>query len=192
MVENDDNFILETRNPLNGRLKSILRVVDYIKIRDSKASYIPIWLLVVLSYLLVVFLIILATSIYVKSSQRQGLLSENCSYRSCKSGLNMKCINRTCSCLTSQYYLKGCLNRKTYSENCLSTISNCLINTGLLCLDGLCKCASSYYWNGSICIAKSTYSGTCTNTNQCLTDLKLTCNSTQMKCLCSSDRCFLI
>ena len=174
----------------NGELKSVLQYVDDNSTKKSKFYLLPFWLLVVSSILLLALLILFISAVTLAASKRSGLYKENCIRRSCMKGLNLKCINQTCSCLTNQYYLNGCFNKKNYLEiGCMGSASYYIDGKNLTCIDGACKCNKKSFWNGSSCYLKSLYGGICTTDNQCFfTETRVTCDLTRKKCLCNSDR----
>jgi hypothetical protein len=172
-----------------GELKSIIQYIDRNNEKNiKKKRLVPIWCLCLSSYLCLALLIILAAAIYVAFSGRSSLYGESCVKRSCIKELNMKCMNNSCSCLSTQYYMKGCNPKKAYLEQCLPYVSTCVDNQDLHCLDGVCKCSSSSYWNGSSCTSRVGYLGNCLSSNQCTQGLQMICDSSKKACLCSSDR----
>ena len=103
-------------------------------------------------------------------------------------GLTLKCLNDTCKCLSNQYFMYGCKNKKTdYSQQCMSNSLFCNDNQNLTCLDGICKCQSNSYWNGNIstCVVKTGYGGSCNRNEQCLNTM--TCTSSN-QCLCGINK----
>ncbi len=121
-------------------------------------------------------------------TKRPGLYTEDCSDRSCVSGFNMKCINSVCSCQSTQYYLKGCFDKKGYLGKCHGNTSYCADNKNFECLDGLCKCNITSYWSGTLCLPKKDYGVSCSSDVQCLTDKQLICDQKRKKCYCSNER----
>jgi hypothetical protein len=183
-------FIVQEKFKKNGELKSVLQYIDDNSTKKSKKFYsLPIWHLVMFSILLFAILILFISGVNLASSKQPGLYKENCIRRSCLNGLNLKCINQTCSCLTNQYYLNGCFNKKTYSEiGCMKNASYCVDGKNLTCIDGVCKCSKNSFWNGYSCYLKSNYGGVCFTNDQCFTDSQVTCDLKRKKCLCSSNR----
>lgn len=184
-VESKKKLILETQRD-NGKLKSKIYIFrDTLK---SPLGYIsmPQWALVIIGLTLALLIGILVAAVdilvYAKSP---GLYLESCDKRSCKSGLNLKCINKLCTCLSDQYYAASCMNKKDYLQNCLATYQ-CKEST-LICWDGLCVCNITSYWNGQSCYKRRTYREICSG-DQCLTTSMLYCNTTIGICTCSTDR----
>lgn len=174
----------------NGKLKSVIQYVYPIVKNDKKKARLSFCLFVVILYTTLALLIFLASTIYILASQRSALYSENCVRRSCMSGLNMKCINNTCTCLANQYYMKGCKNKSNYSQQCMNNAKYCVDGQKLTCLDGICKCDRASYWNSNktICLTKSTYGGSCITSDQCVTTAQITCDFSKNQCLCQSNR----
>ena len=171
-----------------GELKSIIQYIDGNKEKKSHKRLLPVWCLGLSCYLCSAILIILGATIYVALSGRSSLYGENCINKSCLKVLNMKCINGICSCLSTQYYMKGCNTKKAYLNQCLPYINTCVDNQNLSCLDGVCKCNSSRYWNGSSCVSSMGYLSSCSVSNQCTKGLQMICDSAKKTCSCSSDR----
>jgi hypothetical protein len=175
----------------NNKIKSIYQYIDNNNNEKNNTCFIPFWLIIMFCYLFIFILIILAASLYVNFSKRPGLYTESCSERSCMKTLNMKCINKQCLCLSTQYYIKGCVAKKGYLEKCHGNTSYCIDNLNFICIDGLCKCSKSSYWNDTMCVLKSNYNTSCRNDEACFTDSQIVCDSITKKCLCSSDRYFV-
>ena len=170
-----------------GELRSIVQYIDR-NTEKQKSSLIPIWCVALFCYLFAALLIIFGASLYVFFSQRPALYNESCINRSCKSGLQMLCINGTCSCLPTQYYLKGCKNKADYLQQCLGHTSYCVSNRNFVCKDGVCECNKTSYWNGSTCIGNKGYGVSCLTNNDCSIGTQMICDLSKKKCLCSSDR----
>ena len=176
-----------------GKLRSIIQYIDKNKEENlSKSTMLPFWCIGTFCYLCSAILIILGASLYLVLTGRSGLYGESCVNRSCLKVLNMKCINGTCSCLSNQYYMKGCNMKKNYLEQCLPYINTCLDNQNLTCLDGVCKCRNTSYWNGFKCVSNAGYSETCSSNNQCLLGPQMICDSSRTSCLCDTNRLFYI
>ena len=173
----------------NGELKSIYQYIDHREPQKRlRNKFVPFWLLVMLCYLIFAILIILAASLYVKFSKRPGLYNESCASRSCLKQLNLKCINGTCLCPSTQYYMKGCFNKKTYLQQCMGNSSYCINGQNLVCLDGVCKCNRNSYWKGSSCVPQLTYATPCNSSSQCLAGTQMTCDSIFKICSCPTNR----
>jgi hypothetical protein len=170
------------------KLKKVIQYIDRKKPISNGTASVPHWCTAVTGYLVLAFLIISAAILYLYLAKRSALYNESCVNRSCLKELNMKCMNNKCSCLSTQYYMKGCNPKKAYLEKCLPYISTCVDNQDLYCLDGVCKCSSSSYWNGSSCTSHVGYLGNCSSSNQCTLGLQMICDSSKKACSCSSDR----
>ena len=79
-------------------------------------------------YLFGIAITLLSGIIALESVERPGLYTENCNGRSCTKGLGLKCINSICQCSTDQYYIKGCIDKKSNMETCNKKTSNCKEN----------------------------------------------------------------
>ena len=173
----------------NGKLKSIYQYIDHNESNKRlRSKYLPFWQFVMLCNFILAILIILAASLYVAFSKRPGLYNESCVSRSCLTQLNLKCINGTCLCPSTQYYMKGCFNKKTYLQTCMGNSSYCIDGKSLFCLDGVCKCNSNSYWNGSSCAPQLSYGKACNSNSQCLAGTQMTCDSVSKICSCPSNR----
>lgn len=181
----------------NGRLKSVWQYSKETNNYNKRDYfYIPEWMIFMVSlFLLAILIVLLAGFIIFYTAPRNAFYGEDCSRRSCVKGLNMKCINKTCSCFSNQYYNRGCKNKASYMKQCFSYInaSSCEDNKGFTCLDGVCKCDDNVsYWNGKKCIAKKAYKETCQYTEQCIPNLMLSCSTSFKLCMCDDSRYNLI
>lgn len=193
VYENKKKLVLETKRD-NGTLKSKIYIFrDTLKLPIGYVT-IPKWALFLLGLTLALLAGILVAAVDILlNSKSPGLYLETCDKRSCKSGLNLKCINKICTCPSDQYYAASCLNKKNYQQNCLETYQ--CKESSMICWDGLCVCNSTSYWNGQSCFKRRTYKESC-NGDQCLTATMLYCNTTMGLCTCPKDRlklfCLLI
>ena len=186
---NSEAVIVKIKTRPNGDIKSIWQYLNNSdENADRKKISLPIWLLVILLYGLLGVLIFFSSSIYLTASKRPAFLNESCTGRSCLSQLNMKCINKKCSCLPTQYYLKGCHDKKSYLQPCIVNATVCIESGNLVCQDGVCKCTNTNYWNGKMCISKSSYASFCTKNDQCITEAELVCDATRQMCTCLENR----
>lgn len=190
---NDTNTVQAITYKINynpdGSLKSILQYIDHTK-KNKKFIYILTWVFVLmLLLLLTLFIIIIAGVVIFYGAARPAIYGEECTRRSCVKGLNMKCIDYQCTCLSNQYYSRGCKDKKSYLEQCGGDSLHCEDNRNLTCIDGVCKCNSDVsYWNGQKCIFKKSYKETCQTIQDCLDNLILDCNPQRKQCLCSDKR----
>lgn len=173
----------------NGELKSVIQYLDEVSVKQEKFYQLPVWKIALFFMLLLALFIILIASIVLSTSKRSAFYQENCDGRSCLKVLNLKCLNRTCSCVKNQYYLKGCFNKINYLETgCLKNSNYCADGKNLTCVDGACKCSNTSFWSGTNCYLKSSYGGYCTTNEQCFADSKIICDINRKKCLCNSNR----
>lgn len=181
------NELIYDRDHFTGYIFTKLLVFK--KYTKVKGCLIPTWLRYLLGLL---FALLLATMIaaLVILLKKPAQHKESCSDRSCEKNLGLHCIDKTCQCLTNQYYLGGCKDKKTYSELCFYDYQ-CSDNTNMLCIGGACTCNVTMYWNGKKCVQRKNLYEPCTG-DQCLTTLMLFCNSVTKKCECDwENRYFL-
>ena len=145
-----------------------------------KGCQIPTWLLYLLAILFALLLTILIAALSILF-KKPAKLNENCSDRSCEANLGLQCIEKTCQCLSNQYYLYGCKDKRNYAETCLYNYQ-CIDNTLMLCIGGTCTCNSTMYWNGKVCVKRKNLNEPCSG-DQCLTSLMLYCSAAK-KCEC--------
>lgn len=194
MTLNRKASIYEVKYDDNGELKSVLRYL-HVAIEDRKGySYIPEWAVVMAGlFSLAVFIILTAGLTIFYTAPPNALYGEDCSSRSCVKGFNLKCINKTCSCTSSQYYSRGCKDKKTYNQICFSNNASCEDNKNFECLDGVCKCNDDIsYWNGKQCVFKGAYKEICQYAEQCMPNLMLICSTSLKICYCDDSRCNLL
>jgi hypothetical protein len=183
MPKNSEVFALEPlyqkkRYNKTGELSSIVQIVDntqklHIEAKN-KNIFIPVWIIGLYSAFAAAIIILFAASIYLNTVPRAALYTESCASRSCLSGLNTRCLHGICSCLSNQYFMKGCVYKSNYSQFCpLSDSSYCTNGLDLVCLDGICQCNSTSRWNGFYCVPKNNYDGFCTNDDYCYVDTKV-------------------
>lgn len=140
------------------------------------------WVLILfIGFILLLVTILIAALVTFISRRRPGLYREDCVRRSCETELGLKCINSVCDCESDEYYLKGCLPKKSIGENCHRSIDQCV--SGLICFNGKCGCHRNSTWNGKKCVKKGTYGENCEQTN-CNDNLLLTCDSKTKICSC--------
>lgn len=173
----------------NGKLRSRLQYIDNKLDKEKDAFYIPIACIgPTCSCLCFIALLFTSALGIVYFAPRPGLYGESCEHRSCTRGLNLKCINNVCDCVTEKFYRIGCVDKYIYMQQCHSNYKNCVDNQGLSCQDGVCKCNNTQYWSGTSCLSKNTYNHICTNDVQCRTDLLLYCDKVKSSCLCPQNR----
>jgi hypothetical protein len=179
--------LIHEENLRNKNIPSILKIFK--KNAKSSASEIkvPSWMsgLGALLYLLL-FAILIAAVVILLSSKRPGVYLESCEKRSCEAGLDLKCIDGKCQCLSSQYYETKCIDKKTNNQLCQET-NQCKDNTNLICYAGKCQCDVTAYWTGTICKTRFTYKQPCKG-DQCQNIQMLYCDNKAGVCTCNSTR----
>jgi hypothetical protein len=183
-----DSYILQKKDVTSNR--DTIYEYEIVEKIDHKEGicYMPKWGMVLgLLSCISIMIIFIAALTVVFAAKRSSLYGESCYQRSCMKNLNLKCLNDTCQCYTTEYYNKGCLTKKTYSEKCFKSYNSsiCDITAGLLCDQGYCKCLETQYWNGSKCVLRYNYTKSCSG-DQCLTNLILECIS--KSCSCNNNR----
>lgn len=166
--------------------KSIIQIYKNNPVRLPKSMVsIPKWVLVFFGLLIALLtIVLLAAILIVLTAPRAAQYMENCTSRSCQSGLNMKCINQVCKCESNRYYMKGCVEKKSYDESC-AVEYECLSDKGLTCFNGKCKCNKTQYWHTDKCANRYTYGEFCSD-DQCLSTIMLECINSI--CQCNSTR----
>jgi hypothetical protein len=84
---------------------SIISIVKRPTVLITKSVMdVPKWIVYVIGIAIVFLGIVLAAAIvFLILAPRAGLHTEDCKGRSCQSGLNLKCLNNKCACLSNQY-----------------------------------------------------------------------------------------
>jgi hypothetical protein len=168
----DQSEIIHEFFTLDGSFISIIKN-HTVSIGESTIA-VPKWILYFLGGFIVYLVIILAAAIIIiNQAPRAALHMEDCQGRSCQSGFNLKCINNKCTCLSHQYFLVGCHQKKTYSDKC-NQLFECDESKKLKCHNGFCQCTQNKYWNenSGFCIDRKTYGEICKYDN-CLSKTQM-------------------
>lgn len=181
MKKEKQTEIKETeKSPKPNSYFEIYHEIIYIKPRRWRA------LLIVL-FLSTISIILTALFLYKYFTPSFALYNQNCDYKFCSPNLGLKCEKGFCDCIDTQYYIKGCHEKKTFLQKCSSQSDICTSN--LECLNGICMCDSLSYWNGDVCLLKKSYKQACQKSNiECLKDSFLYCNLTMKNCICEENR----
>jgi hypothetical protein len=168
----DSSKVVHELETSNGSIISIVKKPAESIGRSMMA--VPRWIVYAIGGVIILLGIILAAGIvYINQAPRSALYTEDCQGRSCKSGLNLKCISNKCTCLSNQYYSKGCQQKKTYNEKC-NRLNECDEDKSLKCQNGFCQCSITKYWNENLvaCNDRKTYGEVCKNDN-CLSETQI-------------------
>lgn len=183
---------------LNGHTKNGFYQFEY-KIQKSEAVRqleliekglveIPKWVVFLACSIMVFALAFFIASLIVLANRKPevGYL-QSCADRPCASSLNLKCINKTCQCVSPQFYRKKCVDFLKYGESCTFTV-DCDTSQSLTCIGSKCGCALTKYWDSSssMCLDRLTYGDPC-NGDQCRINVNLMCSST---CTCIDDQLY--
>ncbi|RNA17265.1 zonadhesin isoform X2 [Brachionus plicatilis] len=108
-------------------------------------------------------------------------IDENC--RQKEESLVCSVVSR-CECTSEMYwdsYLKKCVPRKSYKENCIG--DQCKTSLNLDCNSGSCTCQNSsiQYWNGKSCLPKKSIKEYCSETYECLDSENTECKNSLCK-----------
>jgi hypothetical protein len=151
---------------------------------DDHASF---WKGVLLILALLTLITVFIGSLFLLEWKRPGLYLEDCIRRSCASGFDLKCINSTCQCPSSDfYYTNKCHQKKSYEEYCHNSQEQC--KKGLNCFNGKCSCDQTKFWAGTKCSNRGSYAENCDFDNRCLGSLFLICDESSKLCKCDSTR----
>ena len=176
-IDKNKECIYEKNHHTGFIYTKVLILKSYIK---SKACAVPQWLIYLTGLLFALLMTIFISALLVLF-KRPALLNESCADRSCSKEAGLKCVNKVCKCLSTQYYDNMCRTRKGYTELC-QTDGQCKANTNLFCIGGACMCNVTNYWNGTYCLRRKTLGERC-NGDQCLYSSMLYC-SLSGKCEC--------
>jgi hypothetical protein len=153
------------------------------KKRDDVASF---WKGILLILALFALFSIFIGSLFLLKWKRPGLYLEDCNRRSCASGFDLKCINSTCQCPSSDfYYTKKCFQKKSYGEYCHNSQEQC--KQGLKCFNGICSCNWTQFWTGNRCSNQGSYADNCDSV-KCSNSSFLKCDTSSKLCVCGSTR----
>ncbi|CAF0956209.1 unnamed protein product [Brachionus calyciflorus] len=191
-IMDENSYILQSPKDKNGQF------TEYVyKIEKSPATKnlilwekgiveIPRWI-VYASILVFIFILTLfiASLVVLGNLKPDSIYGESCATTPCSKALNLKCINKTCTCDTNKYYNGKCSDLSKYNESCIFT-SNCDSTQMLTCVYSTCLCDSTRYWSStnSKCVDRVTYNQDC-NGDQCKLNINIACNLNSGLCDCS-------
>jgi hypothetical protein len=176
----DSGTIIYESKTSNGSIISIIKK-PAVSIEEPM-MVVPKWIIYFIIGVIAYLLIVLSAAIvFINQAPRAALYMEDCKGRSCQKGLNLKCINSICNCLSNQYYSKGCHQKKTFDEKC-NQMHECDENKNLKCHNGFCQCSKTKYWSFGSCDDRKTYSEICKNDNCLSRTQMLKCADETCKC----------
>jgi hypothetical protein len=160
--------------------------IEIHKINKKQDSHALFWKEVLLMLALFALFAIFIASVFLLKWRRPGLYLEDCIQRSCSNNFELKCINSTCHCPSSDfYYTNKCLSKKSYGEYCQNSQEQC--KKGLICFNGKCSCIQKQFWTGIKCSNRGSYGENC-DFIKCLDSLFLICDPISRICICDSTR----
>ena len=161
--------------------------VENLELHQNGLVQVPRWLtissLIIMAFILSFFI---ASLVVLGSTKPEAYYKKSCADRPCASSLNLKCINKTCQCVSPQFFRTKCVDFSKYGESCTMSF-DCDSSQALSCIGSKCGCALTKYWDSSssMCLDRLTYGDSCSG-DQCRINVNLICNSVG-SCGCVDD-----